>query len=193
MFGTDRPVVLLASSHSGEEAWVARALAGRPDLLLVIVPRHAERRDDVREDLRGLGLECVFKTRFARPANPAKAVFIADTTGELRDWTAHADLVVIGKSILGRGGQNPTEAIAAGRPVLVGPHMENFEPLVSQLREGGGMVTIATEGELAREVSDLLGDEERRRKMTGSAAKVLSGHEGACSRTVEALWELLRS
>ena len=60
-----------------------------------------------------------------------------DSTGELRDWTSHADVVIIGKSFLSEGGQNPCEAILAGKPVIFGPHMENFQPLAASWFNGG--------------------------------------------------------
>lgn len=191
-FGTGRPVVLLASSHAGEEAWVAEALAGLPECLLVFVPRHAERRDEVVSELEAVGCEGMLRTRFAAPGGPGRAALVVDTTGELRDWTAHADLVLIGKSILGEGGQNPSEAVIAGKPVLTGPHMGNFEPLISELRAAGGVATIQGPKDLAREVSALLADPARRSRMITAARRVLAAHEGACHRTVERLRELAK-
>ena len=69
-------------------------------------------------------------------------VFLIDSTGELRDWTAHADVVIIGKSFLARGGQNPSEAILANKPVIFGPHMENFEPLAGRLDATRGHLAL---------------------------------------------------
>lgn len=112
---------------------------------------------------------------------------MADTTGELRDWTAHAEAVVIGKSFLGTGGQNPTEAIMAGKPVLTGLHMENLEPLISQLREAGVLVTVADGGALRAEVWSLSQDSLREKEMVANASRILDGHRGATLRTVELL------
>jgi 3-deoxy-D-manno-octulosonic-acid transferase len=190
-FGAGRRVVLIASTHAGEEALLAGSYAGGTDELLVIVPRHAERRAEVRGGLEALGFEVVLRTKFSAPKDPARAVLVADTTGELRDWTAHADAVVVGKSFLGRGGQNPTEAIAAGKPVVTGPHMENFEPLVEQLREAGGMLTVQDAGALRAEVAGILDDGERRGMMVQVAAEILDGHQGATARTVEVLRRML--
>jgi 3-deoxy-D-manno-octulosonic-acid transferase len=114
-FGAGRPVVLAASTHAGEEAWIGQVVR-ESGALFAVVPRHAERRAEVKADLEKEGFEVVLRSAFHPPADPAKACLVIDSTGELRDWTAHATVVVIGKTILGTGGQNPAEAILARRP-----------------------------------------------------------------------------
>ena len=85
-----------------------------------------------------------------------------DTTGELRDWYACADVVFIGKSLTGTGGQNPVEAILAGRPVLFGPHMENFGSLAKTLLDAGGALEVGDAASSAAASVDLLSDGDRR-------------------------------
>ena len=185
-FGKGRPVLMAVSTHHGEEARIVRSVRGVAGLLPVIVPRHAERRAEVTADLVAEGCEVVLRSSFSRPRDGLGAVLVVDSTGELRDWTAEADVVVIGKSFLARGGQNPTEAIAAGLPVVCGPHMENFEPLMTQLREAGAVrdACLDTLGEVVEEV---LGNARLRREMTGAASAILMGHRGATSRTIDAM------
>jgi 3-deoxy-D-manno-octulosonic-acid transferase len=185
-FGKGRPVLMAVSTHQGEEARIVRAVSGVAGLLPVIVPRHAERRAEVTTDLVAEGCEVVLRSDFARPRDGLRAVLVVDSTGELRDWTAEADVVVIGKSFLARGGQNPTEAIAAGLPVVCGPHMENFEPLMSQLREAGAVREARLET-LGAAVEEVLGNAKLRREMTGAANAILKGHRGATARTLDAL------
>jgi 3-deoxy-D-manno-octulosonic-acid transferase len=189
-FGADRPVVLAASTHAGEELLVARAVREVPGALPLIVPRHAERRREVKKELEAAGFEVILRSGFGAPSDCGRAVLVADTTGELRDWTAHADVAVIGKSFLARGGQNPTEAIAAGIPVVSGVHMENFEPLVTELREAGAISTVAEEADLPGAIARVLADKEERARMTAAATGILHQHEGATARTVTALREL---
>ncbi|NNC88947.1 MAG: 3-deoxy-D-manno-octulosonic acid transferase [Akkermansiaceae bacterium] len=186
-FGSGREVVLAASTHAGEEVLVARAVRRVAGALAVIVPRHAERRAEVAEALAGAGFEVCLRSRFTPPEDRDRAVLVADTTGELRDWTAHAGAVVVGKSFLARGGQNPADAIAAGIPVVTGPHMQNFEPLVSQLRTAGGIRTARDEAELAAALETVLRDAGTRGTMTTAARAVLERHRGATARTVDAL------
>jgi 3-deoxy-D-manno-octulosonic-acid transferase len=177
------------STHDGEEVRMAGALRAHPEFLPVLVPRHAERREVVRAELEAAGFEVVLRSCFAPPRDPMQAVLVVDSTGELRDWTAGADVVVVGKSFLARGGQNPAEAIAAGLPVVCGPHMENFEPLITELRQAGAVrdATMETLGEV---VTEVLGDARARRTMTEAASAVLARHAGATARTVDLLQQL---
>lgn len=190
-FGEGRQVVLAVSTHIGEERLVGSAFLQsglESDCLLVIAPRHAERRSEVVSDLSDLGFSPVLKTEFDPEEIPDRACLIVDTTGELRDWTAHASITVIGKSFLGRGGQNPVESIMAGVPVISGEHMGNFEPLVSQLREKQAIVSAASEEELAEALKDIHADVGKRAIMTESAQRVVSSHSGAVGRTVKFLY-----
>lgn len=188
LFGASRPVVLAASTHAGEEAWIAKtAREALPSALIVLVPRHAERRMDVKADLEKEGFEVVLRSSFEAPKDLSRACLVIDTTGELRDWTAHADIVIIGKSFLGLGGQNPTEAVMAGKPLIFGPHMENFEPLATKLSELAGCSRV-TDGEALRRA--LLrfaqaGDEVRAGLL--EAREWLARHEGATARTISFL------
>lgn len=184
--GGARPVLLAASTHAGEEAWLGEALAGC-GVLVVMVPRHAERRAEVRADLERAGYEVVLRSTFQPPADPSRACLVIDSTGELRDWTAHADLVVIGKSILGRGGQNPAEAILARRPLLFGRHMENFEPLAGALVAAGGARRFDDAAGLRAAVAELLAETTRGVAMCDAAAAVLAGHDGATERILDLL------
>lgn len=185
-FGRGRPVVLAASTHAGEEAWLGK-IVRESGALFAVVPRHAERRAEVRGDLEREGFEVVLRSSFHPPGDPSRACFVIDSTGELRDWTAHATLVIIGKSILGTGGQNPAEAILARRPVLFGGHMENFEPLASSLVACGGAIRFNDGSSLLAAIRELLGDPSRREAMCDRAAEVLAGHDGATGRILDLL------
>lgn len=184
---TPRPVVLVASSHAGEEAWLAEAIrAADPAALPVIVPRHAERRAQVAADLERAGFEVILRSAFRRLDRPAAACLVVDSTGELRDWTAHAEVVVIGKSFLATGGQNPCEAIQAGKPVICGPHMENFEPLATQLTAADACQRPATKEDLAAAIRRAL-DPAFAAATTARATAILNRHHGATRRIVELL------
>lgn len=185
-FGAGRLVVLAASTHAGEEAWIGR-VARESGALFAVVPRHAERRAEVKADLEKEGFEVVLRSAFHPPADAAKACLVIDSTGELRDWTAHATLVVIGKTILGTGGQNPAEAILARRPLLFGRHMENFEPLASSLVASAGAIRFHDEAGLLDGLRGLLGHPDRRAVACDAAAAVLQQHDGATARILDLL------
>lgn len=189
----DAPILLGASTHPGEEALIGRVflLLRRqfPDLFFISVPRHVERSKEVRGDLEGLGLT-VCQRSAASPGAGCDALLV-DTTGELRDWQACATVVVIGKSFLSTGGQNPAEALVAGRPVVFGPHMQNFAILVHGLRLAGGAVQVADENELLAELARLFADANARDEIVRRGQAVIASHRGATERTTDALATLV--
>lgn len=179
-----RSVVLAASTHAGEEALIAKAIRSAGACPL-IVPRHAERRATVTADLRAAGFTPLLRTDGDLPNPlPDNACYVADTTGELRDWTNLADAVVIGKSFLAKGGQNPVEAIAARIPVITGPDMSNFEDLVKLLEQVGG-IRRCTADTLTETISSILTDSAATARQTDAAYASLSVHSGATRRSVE--------
>ncbi|MBR5330667.1 MAG: hypothetical protein IKV13_04170 [Akkermansia sp.] len=180
----DKPVVLAASTHAGEEALIATAIR-EAGAFPLIVPRHAERREQVVADLQQAGFTPLLRTAGELPADiPANVCYVADTTGELRDWTALADAVVIGKSFLARGGQNPVEAIAARKPVIIGPDMTNFADLVTLLKKEDGILACEA-GELASTLRTALDGSPETQARTERAYNALHVHSGATRRSVE--------
>lgn len=187
-FGGSRPVILAASTHAGEEPMIASAIReADPEALPVIVPRHAERRTEVKAQLVAAGFEVVLRSQFVAPSESSKACLVVDSTGELRDWTAHADVVVIGKSFLGTGGQNPCEGVLAGKPVVFGPHMENFEPLATDLTLSGGCLRVSDGDALSEILRRALHPDAVLRDGMEAARAVLIRHGGATARTIELL------
>ncbi|MBK1882091.1 hypothetical protein JIN85_06675 [Luteolibacter pohnpeiensis] len=183
-FGQNRKVILAASTHTGEEAWLASAMRDVADNSLpVIVPRHAERRTEVVQALRTLGFDPILRSKFTPPADPATACLVVDSTGELRDWTAHADMVIIGKSFLAEGGQNPAEAILAHKPLIFGPHMENFQPLASRLVETNAAICVNSQAELTAAIRRVL-EPSSAQQLTDHASQLLNQHEGATRRMI---------
>ena len=141
-----RPVLLLASSHPGEEqqwleGWAGCDAAARPVALLV-APRHPQRASGVREQAAAQGLTVALWSELLAGATlPHPDVVVADVIGEMGVWISAATVVVMGGSFhpMGQphGGQNPLEPVALGRPVLCGPDMANFSDLIEPLIEAG--------------------------------------------------------
>lgn len=178
-----RPVVLAASTHAGEEALIATA-ARNAGAFPLIVPRHAERRADVVKDLQAAGFSPILRTKGELPAEvPSHACYVADTTGELRDWTALADVAIIGKSFYAKGGQNPVEAIAARVPVITGPDMTNFLDLVALLEANQGIWRCNAET-LEATLTSVLQNKKECTERTEHAYKALHIHTGATQRSV---------
>jgi 3-deoxy-D-manno-octulosonic-acid transferase len=188
----NRPMLLAGSTHPGEEEIFARIfLALRrefPDLFLVIAPRHVERTRAIAAQLKVIGLTTVRRSE-PDPATASDCLLL-DTTGELRDWFAVATIVFIGKSLTARGGQNPVEAIVADRPVVFGPHMENFASLARALVAAGGALQSDDEFALTKILGNLLRDAPARERLVRLAREVLDIHRGATERTAQLLENL---
>lgn len=186
-FGKNRPVVLAASTFPGEEEMLARAISqADPAALPVIVPRHAERRSEVAQALSKAGFAVTLRSAYSQPSSSSPKAFVIDTTGELATWISHADAVIIGKSFLSAGGQNPAEAILARKPLILGPHMDNFQPLARHLLEKGGALPAHDEASLALAVRAAL-DPQCAADLTDKAMRVLSVHHGATRRHLSVL------
>lgn len=180
-----RPVALASSTHAGEEALIARA-ARAVGAFPLIVPRHMERRAQVVRELEAEGLSPILRTSSADlPVKPSDSTcYVVDTTGELREWTALADVVIIGKSFYASGGQNPVEAIAAHVPVIVGPDMTNFADLVALLSVQRAIWSCSAE-ELEDTLRRVLSDPQEQRARAQRAFEAVHTHSGATQRSVE--------
>jgi 3-deoxy-D-manno-octulosonic-acid transferase len=163
-----------------------------PGILLVLAPRHVERAEEIERELSVLGLRVVRRT--ALPEQRAECdVLLVDTTGELRHWYELADLVFVGKSLPGVrevGGQNPAEPGALGKAVVFGPHMENFEAVVTGLLREGAAVQVESAEHLTLELLRLAAAGEERERMGEKARGVLEPHQGATVRTAQVLASL---
>ncbi len=183
------PVLLGASTHKGEEALLAGIVrdlrASVPDLVFISVPRHAERAAEVRAEFSALGLTTALRSEIESSGFPAQNpdVLLVDTTGELRHWYACASIVVVGKSLLARGGQNPAEPLAAGRPVVCGPHMKNFQLLVDKLVRSGGIIQVETPDDLPETLGRLFRSPQECATLVSRGQAVIASHRGATDRT----------
>ena len=184
------PLLLAASTHPGEEqALAAVFLALRkefPGIVLLVAPRHAERRAEVSAALAAAGLRTALRSAWSEAPLHSEALII-DSTGELREWQSLASVVLIGKSWLAAGGQNPAEAIAAGVPVIAGPHMENFAPLMKLLLAADGITQVSSLDALLPALRSAFSglDAEKAKAARGRAA--LERHRGATRRTLDAI------
>lgn len=186
-----QPVLLAASTHAGEEIEIARVFQklreSVADLVLLIVPRHVERRAEIVAALQTISLQPALRSNNTATVAPDAPCLIIDTTGELAAWQHLASVVVIGKSFLAEGGQNPAEAALAKKPVLFGPHMENFTPLVDLLLKHQGAQQVSSFDELTTACRDLLTNTSAAATMATNGNAALVVHQGATLRTVARL------
>ncbi|NWG86567.1 MAG: 3-deoxy-D-manno-octulosonic acid transferase [Hydrogenophilaceae bacterium] len=182
LFG-DRFAVLVASSREGEEAWLLDALMplDLPGLLLVIVPRHPQRFDEVARLIADRGLNCPRRSR-GQAATGADRVYLGDSMGEMAAYCAASDIVIVGGSLLPFGGQNLIEASAAGKPVLLGPHTWNFEQASEDAVQSGAARRVQDVTELAPVLRELYGNAGLRERMGVAGAAFAQRHRGATER-----------
>jgi 3-deoxy-D-manno-octulosonic-acid transferase len=176
-----RPVLLLASTRDGEEKLLIEE--GKTTALVVVVPRHPQRFDEVA------ALADNRRTRAPFPA-PQDRVYLGDTMGEMAFYYAACDVAVIGGSFMPLGGQNLIEALAAGTPVLLGPSMYNFAEATRLALEAGAALQAADAREAMQRANELLGDPSRRQAMAGAGRRLCEAHRGATVRHLELLRQL---
>lgn len=192
-FGGQRPVWIAASTHADEEDAALEAhiavLEVQPDALLILVPRHPQRFDEIWQRIESAGLRAERRSRLAaldQSGHPqvldAVQVFLGDSMGEMFLYLAAADVAFIGGSLAAVGGHNILEPAALGLPVLFGPHMHNFAAARELLLERGAAIEVEDVPSLAAEVGVLLGDAERRAAMGEAGAAAVAGNRGALAR-----------
>ena len=185
MFGASRPVVLAASTRDGEEAAILDALARSPlavDALLVIVPRHPQRFDDVAAMLTARGIAHARRSQ-DRPVPADVRVVLGDSMGEMAGYYGAADVAFVGGSLVPLGGQNLIEAFAMGAPVIVGPHTFNFADAADGAVAAGAALRVADADAMLAAAAALLDDAPRREAMRSRAGGFLAAHRGAAERT----------
>lgn len=190
-----RKVFVCANTRDGEEALILDALQGvnRPDILLMIVPRHPQRFDDVAQMVQAHGLS--FVRRSSAGATPLAAdvrVFLGDTMGEMFAYYAACDLAFVGGSLMPLGGHNLIEASAVGKPVLIGPHTFNFADAAENAIAAGGAIRVANAADMWQQAIRLLDDEVARHAMGQKAQHFAQQHGGATRRTINLLMPLIK-
>ncbi len=195
-FGIDSeaPILLGGSTHPGEELILAQIFqslrATFPALKLIIAPRHVERVPQIRPELEKLGLNVALRSRRKIDGDSSFDCLLLDTTGELQNWYGVATVVFVGKSLTARGGQNPVEPIMAGKPVVFGPHMENFAGLAEDLIAHQAAVQVADVAGLETEIKRLLSDPAAGARLVANAQAALAAHAGATTRTASLVMAL---
>ena len=199
--GRDRMILLGGSTWPGEDAVLVdiykRLCPRYPDLRLVLVPRHFEKADAVQDAVERAGFRCVRKSRAGSCASASVTaggqppVVLADTTGELMGFYGNAAIVFVGKSLCEHGAQNMIEPCLCGAATLVGPHTENFRPVMSDLLEAEAIIQVSDAEALGREVEALLADPSRREAMGARAVAAVMRRKGVVARCAARLMSLM--
>jgi 3-deoxy-D-manno-octulosonic-acid transferase len=193
-FSPDSLVLFGGSTHRGEEEILVRVFLRLreqfPSLRLFIAPRHVERLQEIRAQLCALPLRVRFASETVTDGEADSDCILLDTTGELQRWYGIATVVFMGKSLTAHGGQNPVEPIFAGKPVLFGPHMENFATLAKALVSNSAAIQVNDTDSLECTIAELLRDSHVRERLVQNARAALTEHQGATARTAALIHEL---
>ncbi|MFC0337721.1 3-deoxy-D-manno-octulosonic-acid transferase [Kushneria avicenniae] len=192
----DRPVWVAGSTHEGEESQLLAAherfLARFPDALLILVPRHPQRFDEVFELCAREGMTVARRSE-GEPAGPGTQVYLGDTMGELMTFYAAGDIAFVGGSLVDIGGHNLLEPAALGLPVVSGPSLSSLGDVVTTLDEAGARVEVASGGMLGEMLVSLQLDETRRETLGRNALAVVNANRGALGHTRDYLGRLIRA
>jgi 3-deoxy-D-manno-octulosonic-acid transferase len=186
------PVLMAGSTHEGEEEAVIavyrKLLERHHGLQLVIAPRYVERAGKIMALAAETGLSV--RLRSGGPLAGHAQVAVLDTIGELAAAYRLATLVFVGGSFVTRGGQNVLEPAAQGKPVLFGPHMENFKDSV-QVLQGRGGIQVASADQLLRVADELLSRPDQVEELGALARGSVTAIRGASARNVDHMLSIL--
>lgn len=195
--GIKGPVIVAGSTHRGEEEIILSAyienLNRFPELKLILAPRHPERFREVEDILKAKGIAYIKRSalgsQLPAPGVLRSGVILLDSIGELSAVYGVADISIIGKSLTGFGGQNPLEPAYWGRPVLCGPHMENFPFIKDFYQEGAAFEVDGIT--LAKKIKEFLVEPEKAKAVGTKAKELYTKNSGAVDRAMEVIKEYI--
>ncbi|WP_299873725.1 lipid IV(A) 3-deoxy-D-manno-octulosonic acid transferase [uncultured Cocleimonas sp.] len=200
-WGKDKPVWVAASTHKGEDEIILKLhhelLELIPDLLLIIVPRHPERFDDVHSLCANFDTNNKSYLRHSLQTdykNKKVSVILGDSMGELQSWYTVANVVFIGGSLVKTGGHNPLEATALNVPVVSGQYMFNFDDISTQLIKEELMIVCENEKELKDSVYAWLADDsflQQKMEFISKSEKFMQQHRGVTARLDDIISKLV--
>ena len=185
-----RPLWVAASTHAGEEEIIVAAhraiVPTIPDLLTIIVPRHAVRGDEIVHILTSSGL-AIARRSLQQPITSSTQIYLADTMGELGLFYRLAPVVVMGGSLVAVGGHNPIEPAQLGAAIILGPHMHNFAAMTQEFLGADAAVQLAQTGGLAEVLQTLLTNTEKRDALIHAAQKLADNKKKVLADTLREL------
>lgn len=189
-WGRQRPVLVAGSTHEADENIVIPAfvalLSSLPDALLILVPRYPERFTRATQLAITAGLQTELRSQSEACSKQAQC-FVIDSIGELMNYYACADLAFVGGSFGDQGGHNPLEPAALGKPVLLGPNMENAKEIVRQLLHDNAAQRVSDQPEFEKAAEEILSDGVLRDRMGQAGRELLENNKGALDLTLKAV------
>ncbi len=194
-WGTNRPVLVAASTHQGEDTMLLDAFAtlqkSIPDLLIILVPRHPERFAEVSQLIDNYGYKQQ-KRSAQQPFAATTEVILGDSMGEMMSWYHSADVVFVGGSLVNTGGHNPLEPLACQVPVVSGPHTFNFATLFAQLQQADAIRIAQNQDELVQQLDELLKNKQLQHEITSKGMQIIQQNKGATERIMQFVIEVIK-
>ncbi|MDP2158595.1 MAG: 3-deoxy-D-manno-octulosonic acid transferase, partial [Nitrospirota bacterium] len=190
-------VIVAGSTHAGEEQIIIDAYRENvylfPGLKLIIAPRHPERFAEAEDVIRKSDMRYVKRSELGAEGEEPKKfnILLLDTVGELTAVYSIADIAIMGKSIEGRGGQNPLEPAYWGKPIICGQHMENF-PFIKDFYDAGAAFQVTSTG-LAKRIKELLMQPEKAKSAGEKARALYLKNSGAIDRAIKIVERFVQS
>ncbi len=186
--GNKRPVWLAGSIHPAEFEDILQThqllLNFFPDLLLIAVPRHPEKFDELKKLSENFKLSFISRTDDLVPGENIQVV-VGDTMGEMLLFFALADIAYIGGSLIERGGHNPLEAIACGTPVIMGPHYYNFSDVCDILLKQRVLKIVDTPEDLALTMKQLLSNKAELSLLSNNTRQIMIQNKGSLDKIIQ--------
>ncbi|MHA2826682.1 lipid IV(A) 3-deoxy-D-manno-octulosonic acid transferase [Vibrio harveyi] len=188
--GQNRPVWIAASTHKGEDEQVLvahkRVLESHPDALLILVPRHPERFDDMYDLCQQQGFETVRRTTQENVANSTQ-VYLGDTMGEMLLLLGAADICFMGGSLVGDkvGGHNVLEPAILKKVVITGPSYFNFKDIVNDLIQANGILVSKDSVGIGSHLTHLISEPHSQHAYGQNAYEYAVKNQGALARTIK--------
>ena len=185
----DRKIVAFASTREGEELQIIKsylALQNKFSALLLIIPRHPERFNEVFNIASENGLN-VKRRSLADHCEKDTDILIGDSMGEMMSYFSISDIAFIGGSLSNNGGQNMLEAASLSKPIIFGPSVFNFEEISKKLLDDDSAIQVSSAEELMQAISELLLDNEKRKLIGQSAKTTFENNRGAVARVFKAI------
>ena len=192
-FSFKRSVIVFASTHKGEESLIIKSYLKFKDslagTLLVVIPRHPERFDDVYKLAKKNKLSIV--KRSSNQPNAEAEMMIGDSMGEMMSYFDVCDIAYIGGSLNNTGGHNMLEPAILSKPIIFGPNVFNFAEISSTLISSKGAIQIKNADELFEVIIRLTENKNERQELGHNAYKFFSQQQGATKRISQQIKTLL--
>jgi len=191
-FENHKSIWIAASTHQGEEEIILEAAKKIPNALLILAPRHPDRRNEVLELCQKANLKTAVRSKHELPNQDDIRVFLVDTLGELLLFYAVSDIAFVGGSFISKGGHNLLEPAALGIPILSGESLYNFSEIEKILGSAQALIKVKNADELSAQINDLFNHSAKREMMGKAGKEAIEKNKGATEKQLALMEKLLR-